>query len=339
MAENQHGLSRYIPAPVLREVRRRSKFGCVICRSGFYQYEHIDPAFAEATKHDPEGICCLCGSCHDAVTRGHYSKDYVKSKYKQTQADENVASPTGPLDFHDGQAELLIGGLLYSPAVRTVLRYHSWDLIRVEPGADAEPGKISAVFTDQEGAVTLQLVENAWVGSLDAWDIQVVGRRISVRRKKGEVALQLRLDPPGRVVVERLDMRFRSCHVLASEETYAVGRYVSPETVRWVHVGIRIRKSSAAGAAIEFTDQEALEIRDLFLRGSGQELATDGRDLVMNSNAGVLVKPLGIVVASFSGSFDLYQMAVSGDRRIEDMRRVLFNQPGGLSQFIGTGKM
>jgi len=35
-AKNRHGLHRRIPAAVEREVRQRCKFGCVICRAGFY---------------------------------------------------------------------------------------------------------------------------------------------------------------------------------------------------------------------------------------------------------------------------------------------------------------
>src|ERR1043166_7485858 len=67
---NKHGLSRYIPADVRRDVRHRSKFGCEIGRRGFYQYEHIDPTFENALKNDPSRICCLCGSCHDSISRG-----------------------------------------------------------------------------------------------------------------------------------------------------------------------------------------------------------------------------------------------------------------------------
>jgi magnesium chelatase family protein len=45
---NKHGLSRTIPAEIRREIRQRSKFGCVICRNAIYTYEHIDPTFVNA---------------------------------------------------------------------------------------------------------------------------------------------------------------------------------------------------------------------------------------------------------------------------------------------------
>ena len=51
MQKNRHGLSRHIPASVTREVRQRSKFGCVMCRIGFYEYEHINPGALRRHAH------------------------------------------------------------------------------------------------------------------------------------------------------------------------------------------------------------------------------------------------------------------------------------------------
>lgn len=71
--------------------------------------------------------------------------------------------------------------------------------------------------------MVLGLEENEWVGGFEAWDIEIVSQRIIVRRNKGRIVLRLRLDPPGRVVVERLDMRIRDSHILATDKTYAIG--------------------------------------------------------------------------------------------------------------------
>jgi hypothetical protein len=320
-------------------VRQRSKFACVLCRRGFYQYEHIDPSFEDATEHKPEYICCLCGACHDSVTRRHLSKEAVKIAYRKVQnlPFDQVGPPVGPLDFHDGNAELLIGGLLYSPAVRTVLRYHGSDIIRVIPSErSGEPGRVSAIFTDDNGVEVLRLEENEWIGSLTTWDMEIVGQQITARREKGNVALQLRLAPPGRVVVERLDMRFGNSHVLVTEKTYAVGRYITDDSVHWVHAHIRIRKSSPFGVAIEFTEPKALEARDLHFHGIGQELATEDRQIVLNSYAGVLIKPLGVAIAGLCGSFDLAELAI-GKQNLPDMRRIIWSHPEQIGRFISTG--
>ncbi len=340
MQVNRHGLSRHIPSEIKRDIRQRSKFGCVVCRCGFYQYEHIDPSFENAREHNSEQICCLCGSCHDQVTRGRLSKELVKASYHKIQAQlpGQIKPPFGPLDFHDGSAELIIGGLHYSPAVQTVLRYHGRNMISVTPGKADEPGTISAVITDRNGLEVLRLENNEWVGSLESWDIEVVGQRLTIRQNQGEISLQLRLDPPGRIVVERLDMRFADGHVLATEQTYAIGRYLANGLVHWMHADIHIKRSSPLGAAIEFTDMESLESRDALLRGTGKELATEDRQIVVNSNMGVVIKPIGVVIASLCGAFELRDWAF-GNRSLDQMRRVVLTHPSQVCRFIGTGQL
>lgn len=341
MKKNKFGLSRYIPSNIRLEIRKRSKFGCVICRCGFYQYEHIDPTFENAKEHNPDNICCLCGTCHDLVTRGAISKQAIIKAYESISNTPSVkvVPPEGPLDFHEGRVELIIGGLFYSPAVNTLLRYHGINIIQLFPSkTQDEPGKISAIFTDDDGNGVLWLEENAWIGSLESWDIEVRGNRLTVRKNQARIVLQLRLDPPGRIVIERLDMRIFDGHILATEKTYAVGRYLSNGNLHWTHADIKIRKSSHIGAAIEFTIPELLEKRDKLLKNTGADLSTDGRVIVINANAGILVKPLGIAIASLCGSFDLAQIAC-GIQSLAEMRRVIISHPTDVCSFISTGEL
>ena len=337
---NKHGLSRYIPAHVAREVRQRSKFGCVICRSGFYTYEHIAPEFKNAEVHDPVNMCCLCGSCHDAVTRGQRSKASVAAAYKNIQAKpvEEVIKPFGPIDFYGGSAVLSIGGLRYSPLVQTVLRHHGRNVITVVPGEGDTPGTISAIFTDESGTPVLELIENAWEGSTENWDIEVVGPRITVRRVAGTIALRLRLDPPGIIVIEQLDMRIGDCHLLVSENSYAAGRY-SPngEAIAWMHAELTITRSTGLGAAIEFEDPYELLARDEAVRPRGQELGSADGSILMSSESGCVWMPAGIAISSGCGGFNLYGMAC-GVQPIDGVRRMVQKAPRDLMRYLGTGE-
>ena len=92
-------------------------------------------------------------------------------------------------------------------------------------------------------------------------------------------------------------MRIGNGHVIATEHTYAVGRYVSEDEAAWLHASIQITKSFPLGAVIEFTEPDVLEQRDKQYMNSGAELATADRSIVMNSYAGVYVKSLGIVIS------------------------------------------
>lgn len=337
---NRQGLGRSIPSPVKREVRKRSKFGCVVCRSGFYEYEHIVP-FAEVERHDPDHICCLCEDCHSRVTRGQWSKDFVRARYTEVQhrSVDEVGLPRGPLDFHTGTAVLAIGDLVYAPAVQSVLRYFGDDLIKVVPGRPGEPGLISAVFTDNEGKAILELDENEWVGSLEAWDIDVQGARITVREKQGVIALQLRLDPPGRIVVERLDMRLGAHHILASERCYAVGGHTQKGDVMWFSPRLTVTGAAQNAVAIELTKPQELLDRDRYFQATGQGVggATADRQFIIHSPAGVMYPNFGISIASWC-SFDLYGLSAGAHSLIAMREAVFASSAKELRQFLGEGQ-
>ena len=338
MSRNRLGLSRSIPASVKREVRRRSKFGCVICRKGFFQYEHILP-FEGVSKHDPEHICCLCGSCHDSVTRGQLSKAAVIDAYKNVQrkSPEEVGLPFGPLDFHSGAAVLQIGGLRYPPSVTSVVRYHGQDVVRVTPGVGGEPGAISAVFTDDDGEPIFELRDNEWIGRAEGWDIEVVGSRLAVRKPSGDLVLAIRLEPPGTLVVERLDMRIADAHLVLGEKTYAVGRYMTNGAIGWVHAELVIPRASANAVAIEFTSKEELEQRIKKLSGVGQSLATADNSVVCGSPIGCAFKDVGISIG-YLCALNLYRMA-AGSRSLDGVRHAVWNAPEKLLMYLGTGRL
>jgi len=334
---NKHGLTRYIPAEIAEQIRRNSKFGCVICRAGIYQYEHIEPSFAEAESHDPDKICCLCASCHDAVTRRQFSKAKILSAYEEIRNKpvSLVQPPTGPVDFHTGAAQLVIGGIGYYPAVRTIIRHNGISYMSISPGDRGEPGRISAVFSDDEGNEVFRLADNVWIGSNRNWDISVKGQRITVRKEKRKIALRIRLDPPGKIVIERLNMRFADAHIVATEHNYAVGRCFLDGRIYWVHAQLVIEKSSPLGAAIEFTSPDELERRDRRFFGTAQELATEDRDVILNANAGIMVRSLGISIAALTGKFSLMQLAI-GEKTVAEMAKAVRWTPRELCRFLSN---
>ena len=261
------------------------------------------------------------------MTSGQLSKKAIWKAYEEIQRarPEEVIPPTGPLDFHEGTAELVIGGIRYHPAIRNVLRYHGQDMIKIEPGAAGEPGAIYAVFSDDAGNATLRLENGEWEGSLDAWDVEVVGQRITVRRARGRVVLQLRLDPPGRVIVERLDMRIGDAHILASEQTYVLARYFE-EGVVWARASFQVLGADADGVAIEFTTVDELDRRH---PGDFLFAAVGG--------VGFMFKPLGIALAtrcSMVGG----NVAIGEGRDLNHMRRMIFEHPDKVDRYVESGE-
>ena len=52
----------------------------------------------------------------------------------------------------------------------------------------------------------MQIVENEWIASSNNWDVEVSGGAITIREAYRKIHLKLKVEPPQKLVVERLDM-------------------------------------------------------------------------------------------------------------------------------------
>ena len=210
--KNTHDLSRYIPKEIAHEIRRRSKFGCVKCRSVVYQYEHIDPEFSEAKEHDPNNMCLLCGACHDKVTRGRLSKDVIKKYYDYVQSTDDVRPPFEELDFSTNNLSIILGGATFEHS-SVLIKVNGEDLLSITSSDNSlKIPSLSGVFCDIDGRVIFRIKDNVWEGLLEAWDIEVVNNRVTIKMAKDRIALSFELRHPNIVYVKELNMYKDGCH-------------------------------------------------------------------------------------------------------------------------------
>lgn len=213
---NRFGLSRTIPDPIKREVRQRCGFGCVLCGMAVCQYEHIDPPFSEAKTHDPTAIALLCGSHHDKVSRGLMSKQTIKNALASPRALQHGFS----FDTFDvgSNAPSVRLGTLTALRPRTILRVFGENVIEVAPPEQTGgPFRISAVFSDKEGREIFRIKDNVWETPIGNWDVEIVGPRITLRSAPRALLLQLRVEPPDLLVIERLEMYYQGTHINCDE--------------------------------------------------------------------------------------------------------------------------
>lgn len=216
MVVNRFGLPRTIPEDTKRKIRQKCGFGCVVCGLAIYQYEHFDPNFADAQKHDPEKIMLLCGGCHDRVTRGLLSKQSVSQMAENPKCRENGFS-FGPFDIGLVPPEIVLGSLL-AQNVRALIEINGDELLSIFPPREAgQPFLINAWLCDEEGNEILRIVDNEWRTSVENWDVSVIGQRITIRNAPREISLVLRSDPPNRLVVERMHMLHKGARVTCAE--------------------------------------------------------------------------------------------------------------------------
>lgn len=231
---NRFGLPRAIPEAVKREVRRRSKFGCVLCRFAVCQYEHIDPVYVDAKSHEADAMCLLCASCHDRVTRGRISKAQVLARYSEIQSDPAVKAPFEELALTTSPLLVRIGSMYFHQA-STLIRINGEYLLSIAP---SESGiglpSLSGLFYDANGNQILAIENNVWSGTLEAWDLTVEANRVVIRTAPGCIALELTINPPNEVWITRLNMFYRGCHIYSDREQVRLGYATGPDQYRYL---------------------------------------------------------------------------------------------------------
>ena len=216
MAEtNGFGLPRNIPAAIKRAVRQRDGFGCVVCGSAIIDYEHFDPEFKDAQEHTVDGIILLCPNHHRA--KGSFiSRQTIANAIKSPACRKNGFA-RGPFDVGNDFPEIVLGTFI-GRNVPVLIRALGEDVFSILP--PEEPGgpfRLSALLRDSEGQITFKIVENEWQIPDDAWDAVVDNKRITIRRNSGEIALVLRPEPPGKIVIEHLEMAYKEFKISCRE--------------------------------------------------------------------------------------------------------------------------
>jgi hypothetical protein len=209
--KNAFGLSRNIPAEVRREVRRRSGYGCVICRELLCEYEHIEPSFVMATSHDPNDICLLCSNHHDLKTRGRLSASQVRSAYAQIQ---NSAHPPSLHQLHfSGYLRITLGNAVfdYTPSDASLIEYDSQPLLKLTYVPDDVFGgyrpSLSGRLADRNGTLLFEIDDNVINFAKEGFDIEAVGPVITIRNALRKIAIKITIQPPSGIIINQLVMK------------------------------------------------------------------------------------------------------------------------------------
>jgi len=212
--KNIYGLDRNIPESIRRQIRQDCGFGCVVCGCAVVQYEHIDPPFSEATAHEPDKIALLCGSCHDRVTRGIWSKDKILGA-RRTPKTFKQGFTKDAFDF-TVPFELFVGDNSFKD-VRCVVRKDNDEWLSIEPPEAPEgPPRLNAKFFAPNGEPALEICQNEWRCPTDLWDLKIFGPQIEVWTARRNPMLRLKAQPPHGLQILSLDMQLGDAGVLVS---------------------------------------------------------------------------------------------------------------------------
>ncbi len=213
---NKYGLNDTISSPIKRAIRQRCGFGCVNCGNALYQYEHLDPTFANAIEHNAEHIVLLCGSCHDRVTRKLLSKETIKLRSKNPFCKQKGFS-FGPFDLGLVKPTIKIGTVTCH-SVKSLIHIDGESIFSIqEPECEDAPFRINTFLSDRDGNEILKIVDNEWFTTTSNWDVEVVGQRITIRKDIGDISLVIRTEAPHNLIIERLEMSHRGVKISCLE--------------------------------------------------------------------------------------------------------------------------
>lgn len=244
MAVNQYGLSRDIPNPVKREVRKRCGFGCVVCGMAITQYEHFDPDFADATEHLASGITLLCGGCHNKVTTKFWSKDKVRWHDKNPLC----ISRGHAIDAFDISSEhpvIRIGSTTWIDTWN-VLEVMGEQVLTIEPPeSNGGPYLLSGKLSDDTASELLIIDKNEWKVASTQWDCEVNGRTVKIRKKLRNILLSLEVMPGIGLKITEMNLAFNGARLSGSGNNFTAeapdGSKISMDTT----IGIGCRTAIA----------------------------------------------------------------------------------------------
>lgn len=246
-AVNKHGLSRHIPEDVKRRVREMCGFGCVICGNGIIEYEHIEPEFHNATKHDPAGITLLCPQCHAKKTRKFLSVETVKAAMAKPMAlQKGYAKEV--FDIGGGRPIIVFAGsIIRNCPVPLLIAGHPLFTIE-QPEENGGPFRLSGDFYDSQGKPSLSIVNNEWQAWAGNWDVTVSGGAITIHEDTGRIHLVLRSDPPDTIIVERLNMTYQHWEIIGDAQAFTAKNLRN----NWTSTFARCISDNNRGAGFSF---------------------------------------------------------------------------------------
>jgi trigger factor len=195
-----------IPLPMAREIRQRCGFGCVICGMPLYEYEHMEE-WALVQRHVAEEITLLCDQHHREKTNGLLPKEVVAAaNLNPWNLREGVSKPYN-LHFSGKTAEIELGSNTFTcedGGYGTAMIPISVDGIPLL-GFILGDGHLllNVVLFDECNDLVLHIQNNVMVYRMNAWDITLIGKTLTIREDQGKFYLEINFLPPSKISISR----------------------------------------------------------------------------------------------------------------------------------------
>jgi hypothetical protein len=196
----------HLPNSVKLEVRQRCGFGCVMCGSPIFDYEHIE-GYGN-TGHDPNHMTLLCPGHHREKTAGRLPVALVRKWNKEPFNQNRDLTSRHPLYFDGRSLTVELGSVEFigTDATRrlSVIEIDGESVI----SADFVEGNLilGMLIRDADNRPLLVVRKGELMHSAADWDVTYEGTTLKIRRGPRDVVLSIKLLAPDRIVVERAEI-------------------------------------------------------------------------------------------------------------------------------------
>lgn len=205
-----------IKSEIKRAVRQRCGFGCIICGCPIYEYDHIIE-WSKTRHHREDELTLLCSKHHTEKTNKILpTEEVIKANRSPYNISAELSAPQ-KLYYSGRKFKLKIGDSVSS-------------FTGLADGQVFSPfaidGKPVISFTNDGGNILLNVeirndrkktvlkVENSeLVYTTDLWDIDWVGQTLTIRDGLREVILEMTLDPPDTISINRGTLHFNGVEI------------------------------------------------------------------------------------------------------------------------------
>jgi trigger factor len=184
-----------------RAVRQRCGFGCVICGLPVCHIDHVID-YAVVRKHEESNLTLLCPLHHQEKSSGRLTVEAVSEANANPVNKRTGTTAPHTLYFGSGSPKIEMGRNWFSSeATLVALAVDGLPLLAF--GREDGGLLLSLLLLDEFNFPILQILDNELIMSATQWDAQLVGKTLTLRKRPRDIALELVLDPPDRVVVTR----------------------------------------------------------------------------------------------------------------------------------------
>jgi hypothetical protein len=158
---------------------------------------------------DPGEITLLCSNHHDDKTRGRLPLERVLlANEAPVNVKAGISAPYG-LHYYGQRCQIVIANNLFdgNEPQFAALVIRDEEVISVRFSTEGEV-LLNANIRDRSGEVALSIVDNEMQYAASAWDIEYVGRTLTVRQALGDILFELMFEPPSIIALTRANLQY-----------------------------------------------------------------------------------------------------------------------------------